>query len=88
MSANAGSIEIWRTQPDFSTGTHIMTPFPYKATSPYLQSTPGPWEVYVTPAGGTTKLATTGVVNVPDGGRRTVVLLDSAGVLRLKVIVE
>ena len=42
----------------------------------------------VTPAGSTTKLATTGAVNVPSGERRTVVLLDSAGVLRFKVIVE
>jgi len=42
---------------------HIMTPFPYQATSPYLQSTPGSWEVFVTASGTSTKLATTG----PDG---------------------
>jgi hypothetical protein len=55
LAANAGSIEIWRTQPDFQTPVHIMTPFDYQATSPYLQSDPGAWEVFVTRPGTTLK---------------------------------
>jgi len=88
LAANAGSIEIWRTQPDFQTPVHIMTPFDYQATSPYLQSDPGGWEVFVTRPGTTLKVATTGVVSVPAGEKRTVVLLDSAGVMRFRVIVD
>jgi hypothetical protein len=87
--ANGGrAIEFWRTQPDFQTPVHIMTPFVYGATSPYLQSDSGNWEVFVTAPGGGVKLATTGAVNVASGERRTVVLLDSAGILRFRVIVE
>lgn len=86
LAPNAGAIEIWRTQPDFATPTHISTPFPYQAASPYLQSDPGNWEVFVTPAGATNHIATTGAVAVPAGERRTVVLLDSAGVLKFRVL--
>jgi len=88
LAPDANGIEIWRSQPDFQTPVHIMTPFPYQATSPYLQSTPGNWEVFVTATGSSAKLATTGPVQVPSGQRRTVVLLDSAGVLRFRVIAE
>lgn len=88
LAGSATGIEIWRSQPDFQTPVHIMTPFPYQATSPYLQSTPGNWEVFVTASGTSTKLATTGPVQVPSGQRRTVVLMDSAGVLRFRVITE
>ena len=88
LAANAPAVDIWRTQPDFQTPIRVMFPFAYQATSSYLQSDPGAWEVFVTPAGGTTRLATTGPIAVPSGERRTVVLLDSAGVLRLRVIQE
>lgn len=88
LAAGAGSIEIWRTQPDFQTPIHIMTPFDYQATSPYLQSDPGSWEVFVTRPGTTTRIATTGSVAIPAGEKRTVVLLDSAGVMRFRVIVD
>jgi hypothetical protein len=88
LSEHAGDIEIWRTQPDYQTPVHIMTPFVYGAESPYLQSDPGVWEVFVTAPGSTTKLATTGPVNIPAGQRRTVVLLDSAGNKRFRVIDE
>jgi hypothetical protein len=88
LAAGAGSIEIWRTQPDFQTPIHLMTPFDYQATSPYLQSDAGNWEVFVTRAGSTTKVTTTGSVAIPAGEKRTVVLLDSAGVMRFRVIVD
>jgi hypothetical protein len=88
LAASVTGIEIWRSQPDFQTPVHIMTPFPYEATSPYLESTPGNWEVFVTAAGSGTKLATTGAVQVPSGQRRTAALMDSAGVLRFRVIAE
>jgi hypothetical protein len=88
LSEQAGDIEIWRTQPDYQTPIHIMTPFLYGDESPYLQSDPGVWEVFVTAAGSTPKLASTGAIDIPAGQRRTVVLLDSAGNKRLRVIDE
>jgi hypothetical protein len=88
LAGGAPDIEFWRTQPDFQTPVHIMTPFAYQATSPYLQSDPGAWEVFVTAPGGGAKLATTGAITVPSGERRTVVLLDSAGVMTFRVIAE
>jgi hypothetical protein len=88
MSPNAGNIEIWRTQPDFQTPVHIMTPFPYGAESPYLQSNAGAWEVFVTASGSTTKVASTGAINIPSGERRTAILLDSAGSKVFRVISE
>jgi hypothetical protein len=42
----------------------------------------------VTPPGGGSKLATTGAITVPSGEKRTVVLLDSLGVLKFRVIAE
>lgn len=86
LVANSAAIEIWRTQPDFQTPVHIMTPFPYQATSPYLQSNPGAWEVFVTATGGTAKLATTGPITLASGERITAVLLDSLGVLRFRTL--
>ncbi|HEY4304347.1 MAG TPA: hypothetical protein VGM82_07770 [Gemmatimonadaceae bacterium] len=65
-----------------------MTPFAYGAESPYLQSDPGTWEVFITAPGGTTKLATTGAINIPAGERRTAVLLDSAKIIFFRVVVE
>ena len=88
LAANAGAIDVWRTQPDWQTPTRVMFPFRYMATSSYLQSDPGTWEVWITPEGGTAKLATTGAIDVPSGQRRTVVVLDSAGVTKLRVIEE
>ena len=88
LAAGAPQIDVWRTQPDFQTPIRVMFPFAYQATSPYLQSDPGAWEVWVTPVGSTTRLATTGSITVPSGERRTVVVLDSAGVLRLRVLPE
>ncbi|HEX4683198.1 MAG TPA: DUF4397 domain-containing protein [Gemmatimonadaceae bacterium] len=85
LAPNLGTNEIRRTQPDFGSPVQIQFPFPYQATSPYLQSDPGTWEVFVTPAGGGAKLATSGAIDIPAGQRRTVVLLDSAGTLRFKV---
>ncbi|HYD55138.1 MAG TPA: DUF4397 domain-containing protein [Gemmatimonadaceae bacterium] len=90
LAPNAPPVEIWRTQPDFPAPVPIVAnePHPYQLVSPYLQSDAGSWEVFVTPAGSTTRLVSTGALAIPAGQRRTVVLLDSAGVLRLRVIAE
>lgn len=88
LSKTAGQIEIFRTQPDFPTPTLIQTPFPYLATSPFLESSAGKWEVFVTRPGSSVKLLSTGAIDIPSGGKRTVVLLDSAGVMVVRVMPE
>jgi hypothetical protein len=65
-----------------------MIPFNYGDESPYLQSDPGDWEVSITASGSSAPLLTTGAINVPAGQRRTVVLLDSAGIKRFKILDE
>lgn len=86
LSPSADTLAIWRTQPDFASPVRIMTPFPYLASSPYLESSMGDWEVFVSPRGDSaTKVATTGPFSLASGGRATVVLLDSAGTLVTRI---
>ena len=81
FAEHAPAIDVWRTQPDYQTLIRVMFPFPYRAASGYIQSTPGDWTVVVTPEGRTDTLLATGPITVPDGKSRTVLLLDgdSAG---------
>lgn len=86
LAPNAPPVDVWRTQPDAATPTRIMTPFGYGATSPYLLSDPGEWNVWVTPADGAVDdtLAQTGPIALGSLEVATVFLLDSAGVLVLR----
>ena len=89
LAEGAPDINVWRIQPDYSTAVRVMFPFPYGAQSSYIQSTPGAWTVWVTPtANDSTMLASSGPILMTGGQVGTVVLLDSAGVLRLRAIVE
>jgi Domain of unknown function (DUF4397) len=81
----AGSIDIWRTQPDYGTPIRIMFPFNYQDISPYVQSTPGDWQVLVSTAISTPTgpmpdtLGMTSSILVPDGESRTVLVVDDPG---------
>lgn len=87
FASAAGAITIRRTQPDWATPIEIMIPFAYRATSPYMQSTPGGWSVIVSHGGQADTIATTGNIAVGNGLRRTVVLVDDpAGGIRLLVL--
>lgn len=88
LSKLAGNVDIWRTQPDFATPTKIQTPFPYLAASPFIQSDSGRWEVFTTAVGSSTKVLSSGTITVPGGGRRTLVLLDVAGVATWRILPE
>ena len=87
MAQHAGSIDIWRTQPDWATPIRVEFPFPYLAVSPYLQSTPGNWRIFVsdtvpvaTPnAPMPDTLADSGPIPVTDGTSATVVVVDKPG---------
>ena len=50
LAASAPALDVWRTQPDYTTPIRIMFPFPYGAQSEFVQSTAGAWEVIVTTA--------------------------------------
>jgi hypothetical protein len=66
-----------------------MFPFPYLAESSYIQSDAGTWTVFTTPVGDpTTRLAESGPIVANSGEVRTVVLVDSAGVLRFRVTTD
>ena len=82
MAADAPAVDVWRTQPDFATNVRVMTPFPFQASSSYIQSTPGTWTVTVTPRNDgatapTNPLATASIV-LASGERATFVLVPGA----------
>jgi len=87
MAQDAGPIDIWRTQPDYGTPIRVEFPFPYRAESPYLQSTSGDWRIFVsdtvpvaTPdAPMPDTLADSGPISVSDGTSATVVVVDKPG---------
>jgi len=86
MAASAPAIDFWRTQPDFATPTRVMFPFPYLAESSYIQSDAGTWTVFVTTTtDATAHLADSGPIVTTSGQVRTVVLVDSAGVLKFRI---
>jgi hypothetical protein len=80
LAETAPTLDVWRTQPDFSDPVRVMFPFPLGAQSAYLESEPGAWEVWATAEGTTTPvLATTGSFSILDGQVWTVFLLDEPG---------
>ncbi len=98
LAPNAGEIQVFRTQPDWSTPIEWQFPFLYDSlladplAHPFLQSTVGAWDVraWRKPSevslgwGGTTARAT---FTLASGEKRTVLVLDKpGGGIRLEVI--
>jgi hypothetical protein len=77
LAANAPAIDVYRSQPDFTTFTKFMDPFPYQAASPFIESTPGNWVIRVTKKGTTEVLAESAPIRVDALWIRTVLLLDA-----------
>ena len=77
LAANAPEIDVYRTQPDFGSFVKFMDPFPYKASSPFIESTPGNWVIRVTAKGTNQVLAESGPIRVDALWIRTVLLLDA-----------
>ena len=93
-SAATTPISIWRTQPDFQTPIRIQFPFPYQTTSPYLQSTAGDWRILVSHEDNTSgsvpmpdTLANSGLITVPSGESRTVIVTDGATAGTFSIVV-
>lgn len=77
LAANAPDIDVYRTQPDFGTFVTFMDPFPYKASTPFIESTPGNWVIRVTKKGTDEVLAESGPIRVDALWIRTILLLDA-----------
>ena len=77
LAANAPAIDVYRTQPDFSSFVKFMDPFPYNATTPFILSDPGNWVIRVTARGTNQILAESGPIRVDALWIRTVLLLDA-----------
>jgi hypothetical protein len=78
-----------RAREDDRDSALLQFPFPYgPEPGPYVQSDAGQWNVWITSTSDwSTKLAEVSL-NVPSGARRTIAVVDSSGVLRLRVLAE
>lgn len=88
LSKLVGNVDVYASQPDGTVGTQLAPSIAYVATTPYVQNSAGPWEVYLTAAGTMNKLSSTGAFTIEPGGRRTVVLIDSAAVPVFRILVN
>ena len=88
FAPNAGTLQVYRTQPDYQTPVSWQFPFTYQAeptslSAPFYQSTVGSWDVRVwqtpTDASGWANAAVRVVIPLASGEKKTVVILDKAG---------
>lgn len=88
LAPNAGTLQVYRTQPDFATPTAWQTPFNYQTDlsslgAPFYQSTVGTWEIRIwqTPADASGWDTAPVRVTVPlaSGEKKTVLILDQVG---------
>jgi hypothetical protein len=89
MAKNAPAILPWRTQPDFPTPVTIQDRFEFGDKTPFIQSDPGTWELWVTRVGETEpKLATSGPVTLEANWIRTLFLIDKADGSGVEIVDE
>ena len=88
LAPNAGTLQVYRTQPDFATPVSWQFPFNYQPdptslSAPFFQSTVGTWEVRIwqTPAdaSGWSSAPVKVIVPLASGEKRTILMLDKAG---------
>ena len=88
FAPNAGTLQVYRTQPDYQQPIAWQFPFNYQSdpnslTAPFLQSTVGSWEVRVwqTPADSSGWATATVRIVIPlaSGDKKTVLMLDKVG---------
>ena len=88
LAPNAGTLQVYRTQPDYQTPIAWQFPFNYQdnptsLNAPFLQSTVGTWEVHIwkTPADSSGWSTAPVKVQVPlaSGEKRTILILDQVG---------
>ncbi|MEP6992522.1 MAG: DUF4397 domain-containing protein [bacterium] len=88
FAPSAGTLHVFRTQPDYQTPVSWQFPFTYQAnpnslSAPFYQSTVGTWEVRIwqspTDASGWTSAPVKVVVPLLGGEKRTIIILDAPG---------
>jgi uncharacterized protein DUF4397 len=88
LAPNAGTLQVYRTQPDYQTPISWQFPFNYQPeptslSAPFYQSTVGTWEIRIwqTPADATGWSSAPTRVTIPlaSGEKKTVMILDKAG---------
>jgi hypothetical protein len=88
FAANAGTLQVYRTQPDYATPISWQFPFNYQPdpdalSAPFFQSTPGTWEIRVwkEPADASGWASSDVRVSIPlaSGEKKTVIILDKPG---------
>ena len=88
LAPNAGTIQVYRTPPDFPTPVDWQFPFTYQSdptpiSAPFVQSTPGAWEIRVwqTPADSSGWANAPIKIQIPlaRGEKKTVMILDKPG---------
>jgi hypothetical protein len=88
FAPNAGTLQVYRTQPDYQTPISWQFPFTYQAeptslSAPFYQSTVGSWEVRIwqTPADASGWANAPVKVTIPlaSGEKKTVLILDQVG---------
>jgi hypothetical protein len=79
LATSAPAIDVYRSQPDHTDWIKVMEPFPYQASSNFMESTPGNWKVRVTADNSQTVLAESNNIPVQALWVRTVLILDNPG---------
>jgi len=88
LAPSAGTLQVYRTQPDYQEPVQWQFPFEYQAeptsvTAPFFQSTVGSWEVRVwqrpADASGWETAPVKIVIPLASGEKRTIVILDKPG---------
>src|SRR5262249_32933536 len=88
LAPKAGTIQVYRTQPDFPTPIQWQFPFTYQAnptslTAPFVQITAGTWEIPAwqtpPPSAGGANAPIKIQVQLAGGEKKTVAILDATG---------
>jgi hypothetical protein len=88
LAPSAGTLQVYRTQPDYQQPVSWQFPFNYQPeptslSAPFYQSTVGSWEIHVwstpTDASGWANAPVKVVIPLASGEKKTVVILDKAG---------
>jgi hypothetical protein len=88
LAPNAGTLQVYRTQPDYQTPVSWQFPFNYQdnptsLSAPFYQSTVGTWEVRIwqtpTDASGWATAPVKVQMPLASGEKRTIIILDAVG---------
>lgn len=96
LAPNAGTLQVYRTQPDYQSPVQWQFPFNYQPeptslSAPFVQSTVGSWEIRIwqtpTDSSGWSSAPTRVVLDLKSGEKKTVLMLDDGkGGVRIELL--